>query len=242
MKLKSELIVAAVLMIIGFVLWHMGNTSEQEATHPTKPNSHKESCITNVQPIFSHHITDIDLVDSIVPPFFWVGDSDLKHTALMNTRGRVPLYLPSDATLFQGSHYVSEGEDHYLLDFQASCEIIVSFDHVTEPIDEIVALLPHEAQSDSRTEFVEPLEMHAGDLIGYTTGTINAKNWNFAVFNSVRSNHLVDHSDYSEYEKYTTAVCPFEYYPDVMRDEYENVFISDFGDVRVDKQLCSLDP
>ena len=120
-------------------------------------------------------------------------------------------------TLESGSHYVG---GPYMVEFQVSCEVRVRFGHMTEPVEAIKKLLPAEPKPDSRTEELAPIVFAAGDLIGYTTGTAVAGNWDFGVYNSTVRNRYADDADWGSSTTYTTAVCPFDYFPASLKASY----------------------
>ena len=126
-------------------------------------------------------------------------------------------------TLESGSHYVG---GPYMVEFRVSCEVKVRFGHITEPIEAIKKTLPSEPKTDSRTEELSPLAFAAGDLIGYTTGTDLAGNWDFGVYNSTVRNRYTDDPAWNNSTTYTTAVCPFDYFPAGMKSAYVAKFNS----------------
>ena len=113
-----------------------------------------------------------------------------------------------------------------MMDFRASCEVTVRFGHVTEPVESIKALLPSQPAEDSRTQELIPVQFAAGELLGYTTGTSAAGNWDFGVYNSTVTNRYINDPDWNNSTTYTTAVCPFEYFTGMMKAEYVSKFNS----------------
>ncbi len=228
---KVVVFLLVVVGIIGFMFFKKESLTK-------KTQDPISDCNSNPNPRFTHNFTDVSAIDSLIPPIYSSG-TGVKHTVLVNTIGRVPLYMPATGDLFQGSYYDSEGMGHYLLDFQITCEVVVSFDHVAEPVEKIRALLPSKPKNDSRTDFFEPkVKFRAGELIGYTSGTKNAKNWNFGVYNNTVQNYLSGDSEVKQFPKYTTAICPFEYYSKEMKNPYYALLSDSFGDIRPDKNLC----
>ena len=119
------------------------------------------------------------------------------------------------------------------------CGVTIVFDHVTEPIEKIRKLFPDIPRNDSRTDFFNSiLEMEAGELVGYTTGTVNAHNWNFAVYNSSEKNYLFETGEFAQYPKYFTQVCPFKYYNESAAELYKELFVLSDKDIVVEKNLC----
>lgn len=189
---------------------------------PTNTFIPKPSCISNSSPTFTHHITDINKVSYIAPPPTMASGNNLKPHSYIGTNGvKVPVYAPTAMTLKDGGYYV---QGPYILDFQVSCEVTVRFGHMTNPVDSIKNLFPGEPGSDSRTHEVSPVSFVAGELIGYTTGTNVAGNWDFGVFNSSVSNRYANDPAWNTFLLNTTAVCPFGYFTPDLKKAYTSKF------------------
>lgn len=180
------------------------------------------NCQSNTSPVFTSHITDISKVNYIVPPPTMGAGPSLKPHSYIGTDGqKVPIFAPADATLKSGSHYI---DGPYTVELQISCEVTIRFGHVTDPIDVIKNLLPAEPQPDSRTQGLKAIVFKAGDLLGYTTGTSKAGNWDFGVYNSATSNRYANDPDWNNSSTYTTAVCPFDYFASDLKTLYYSRF------------------
>lgn len=179
----------------------------------------KQKCTSNPSPTFTQDITDMSKVRYIVPPPTMGAGPNLKPHSYIGTDGQnVPVYVPVAVTLKSGSHYIG---GPYTIEFQVSCEVIFRFGHITNPVDSIKNLLPKEPQQDSRTQELSPISFNAGELIGYTTGTSQAGNWDFGVYNSTASNRYADDPDWNYSSVYTTAVCPFDYFTSDLKLAYQ---------------------
>lgn len=180
------------------------------------------SSCTSERPVFTHHITDITKIDNIViPPNFSQGDLKT-HNYIETDHVRVPVYAPADMVLTTGSYYVV---GPYRFDFQVSCDVTIRFAHVTEPIQELREVLPETPANDSRDQQVErQIRFKAGDLIGYTTGTSVAGNWDFGVYDATTKNKYATDGRYSFSQTYTTAVCPYDYFTPELRAAYAAKF------------------
>lgn len=189
---------------------------------PTSTLPPKPDCISNPYPVFTNHITDMSKVSYVVPPPTMGSGPSLKTHSYIGTNGvRVPIYAPMVMTLKGGSHYVG---GPYGFDFRVSCEVTVRFGHITDPVDSIKKLLPSEPKSDSRTQELSPVSFAAGELIGYTTGTDAAGNWDFGVYNSATSNRYANDPNWNNSTVVTTAVCPFNYFTPNLKAEYAAKF------------------
>ncbi|MBI2623823.1 MAG: hypothetical protein HYW65_04655 [Candidatus Liptonbacteria bacterium] len=197
--------------------------SSSPSTEQDPPVAQK-SCENNLAPVFTNHITDMSKVNYIVPPpTMGAGPSLKPHSYIGTDHARVPVYAPIASTLKSGSYYVG---GPYMLELSASCEVTVRFGHITEPVDAIKKLLPSEPKQDSRTEELAPVSFAAGELLGYTTGTDLAGNWDFGVYNSVTHNRYADDPAWNNSATYTTAVCPFDYFAADLKAVYVAKFNS----------------
>ncbi len=196
-----------------------------EETEEEEDASDQTDCVSNQAPDFTDDITDINLVSQIIQPPS-TGTGGLKTHAFMYTDlERVPVYAPADVSLTSGAFYLETNEGgEYLLLFDVTCEITFRFDHITEPADAIVAAFSDEPQEGTQTtQLAEPIEFLAGDLIGYTTGTIYGV-WDFGLYNSEVANQFSDDPDYNTSEVYTTAICPFDFFGEDQRTIYYDLF------------------
>lgn len=202
-----------------------GDPERVEGLPPPLPSEPlRPTCESNVSPVFTNDITDMSRVNYIgPPPTMGAGPSLKTHSYIGTDHARVPVYAPAAMTLESGSHYVG---GPYMMEFRVSCEVNVRFGHITEPVEAIKNLLPSEPKQDSRTEVLPPLTFAAGELVGYTTGTSAAGNWDYGVYNSAVRNRYGDDPNWSNSTTYTTAVCPFDYFSDNLRAAYVAKFNS----------------
>ena len=187
---------------------------------------------------FSHEFTDLKTISSIIPPVFR-NSKGIMPTMLINIKGKVPLYMPTSGKLVQGSYHNEQGVTFYMWEVEAGCGITIVFDHVTDPVEKIKNLFPNAPRNDSRTDpFGVPLEMVGGELVGYTTGSVNAHNLNFAVYSSSEKNYLFEKGEFNDRPKYYTQVCPLKYYDKPVKEAYEKLFVISDKDLSVEKNLC----
>ena len=165
----------------------------------------------------------------------------------------VPIYAPADSTL-TGITFYSEptpndqGQivdvEQYSLSFQVSCEVSYGYDHILRLSDQIRALAPTEPATTTRdAEAKTDLPLKAGDLIGYTTGTISAHNWDFLALNSSRSNQFANQDRYESAGDLGSLVigdCPYDYFSEELRNEYY-LLLSGHGGLR-DGDDCFVSP
>lgn len=181
-----------------------------------------KGCVSNPNPVFTHHITDTSLIKYVAPPPTMGGSgTSLKTHSYIGTNGaRVPVYAPVDMVLDTGAHYTI---GPYWLGFTVSCEVRLRFAHITEPIQAIKDVFPPTPQDGSNNQAVRnKISFKAGDLIGYTT----PGNWDFGVYNSTKPNRYAGDPTWGNSSVYTTGVCPFDYYSAEMRSDYADKFDS----------------
>lgn len=188
------------------------------------PSIQKQTCLSNPSPVFTHHVTDLDKISFIVPPPTMKPTKlpgDLKaHSYFMNMENsnKVPVYAPADMILIHGGYSVG---GPYFMNFKVSCEVLLRFGHITDPIDSIKKIFPN-LQTDSTWKELPPesqLSFKAGDIIAYTSGT-EAGSWDFGVLNSAIRNRYADDPKWSDSTSYTTAVCPYEYFTSELKALY----------------------
>lgn len=181
-----------------------------------------DACESNEFPVFTHHITDFGRITSIQTPPMIVSGFLKTHSYIETNGKRVPVYAPVDMTLVSGSFYVN---GPYTLNFKVGCGISLRFGHITQPIDEIKEVFQSEPAEDSRDQAItKTIRFRAGDIVAYTTGTNQAGNWDFGVYNSGVSNRYAASPDWSSSPTYTTAVCPFDYFTPELRSEYADKY------------------
>ena len=238
---KKFLISMFILAVCGITLaFYFLSSLSQKIPYPdVTPQKVSDSEIaTDCTPIFSHHFTDVDTIYSIIPPVFRNSKGTMP-TTLINIQGKTPLYMPTSGKLTQGSYHNEQGAQFYMWEADIGCGVTVVFDHVSEPVEKIRRLFPNTPRDDTRTDFFEtPLEVAAGELVGYTTGSVNAHNWNFAVYDAAEKNFLWNAGTFNDMSKYYTQVCPFKYYDRQMAEQYEDLFVLSFNDITVEKNLC----
>ena len=240
---SKKILIAVSLMLVmcGIVLtFHFLSPHSQKISFPgaTPQKGTSSEIITDCTPKFSHHFTDVDTIDSIVPPVFRNREGTMP-TTLINTMGKTPLYMPTAGKLTQGAYYTEQGTEFYMWEVDVGCGITITFDHVTEPVEKIRMMFSDTLKNDSRTAFFEaPLKLEAGELVGHTTGSVNSHNWNFAVYDVREKNFLWGASTFSDMPKYYMQVCPFKYYEGQMAAPYEDLFVLSFNEITVEKNLC----
>lgn len=183
-------------------------------------------CVSNSKVQFTHDFTDVDKISSVEPTIITPGNS--RHRAWLNIRSdKVPIFAPVDSELISGVYKNARGALDYDLHFQVSCEIWYLINHVIDPVGKIENVFPKTPQTDTRTNppFKEPIKVMAGELLGYTTGTPVAHNFDFGVFDLNHSNDGLPGDEGSKYGKEANFICPFDVLPDELRKKYYSKII-----------------
>lgn len=182
-------------------------------------------CINNPNPKFSHDLTQADKIIKVTPPSLVAGKNQDRAFLWIDTNktSKVPVYAPVDADLVSGVYKISKTIDtvDYDLHFQVSCEVWFYVNHVSAPIDEIKSRLPSqpETSTNNLTSFNPPIHFKAGELIGHTTGTFQAHNFDFAVFDLNHTNILTGQGGSSD-SRFKNFICPFDLFPGSLKISY----------------------
>lgn len=184
-------------------------------------------CVSNPKVAFTNDFTEIDKIKSVEPTIITPGNS--RHRAWLNiSSGKVAVYAPVDSELVGGVYKDARGVIDYDLHFQVSCEIWYLINHVTEPVDKIKNVFPKTPQTDTKTNapFREPVKVKAGELLGYSTGTSVAHNFDFGVFDLNHFNKDLPADEGSKYGKEANFICPFDVLPKDLKEKYYSKIIS----------------
>lgn len=184
------------------------------------------TCSSNSNPTFSNQLIDSNSVTDITtPPNIAKPSEHLKTHSYVDTAAPgVPIYAPIDMELIGGAHYVG---GPYMFDFRVSCEVTLRLAHVTDPIAKLKDAFPAEPKSGSTNDEVKPpVAVKAGELIAHSGGPPHVPNsgLDFGVYNSTKPNRYAGSQTSSIY---TTAVCPFDYFPESIRTAYRAKFDTD---------------
>lgn len=219
---------------------HGAEEVETERTDRQPQDRDRQGCTSDPSPLLTAPITDLSKIEVILPPFVISGDRFKSRSYVSIGRDangefyEVPVYAPIDSKLMSITYYVEpmqneQGEwldvEQYSLDFQVSCEVSYGFDHLWRLAEDVAALAPTEPARSTRGDFrlATPLSMQAGELIGYTTGTIQAHNWDFVFSNSSRRNSFANQERYEytgDLGNLLIGDCPYDYYDEEVRGAY----------------------
>ncbi len=199
----------------------------------------EQGCADEPVPLFTSHITDLNKIDFIIPTNVMSGNRFKNRSYLWIGSGvsgephEVPVFAPADSKLTALVFYVEPMQDEvdqwvdveqYPLSFDVTCEVSFGFDHLwrlSPRLDAIAPAVPATSTSGGRLE--TPLFVEAGELIGYTVGTIRAHNWDFVLTNSSIRREFANQDRYESFGNLwnlVTADCPYEYFADELKPDY----------------------
>lgn len=206
-------------------------------------------CVSDPNPRFTHSYTDLDQIEFINPTIVasgnWLKNRQYHKvvTDADNHAPTVPVYAPTNATAVGITHYLGtmqpwEGDafeiPQFDIRFEASCEVSFWFDHLSELAEPFASLAAPEPVRDTRDAQVPiRVDVNAGDLIGYTSGTEPAHTWDFVVTNLAKTNQFANQARYLQTGDLSHLLhgdCPFDYFNEPLRSEYRSRFGSWHGE------------
>jgi hypothetical protein len=228
---KRILIVFGVIVVILIVLGGFFGKRKINNGRGVFSSPESVNCKNVLLPQFSHHITEMEDV-TLVQPGGGVekyGNKNIiKSHSYIVVDGEVPIYAPTDSLAFEGANYMEEGMEQYSVFFQVTCDVFYLFDHIHKPVDKLKNEFTRRPTEDSRTFSIGPIEFSGGELIGYTTGTMNAHHFDFGLFDMTKHNPYTGYTNIVISERDYWSICPFDNFPQNMRIEYT----SHFGTIR----------
>ncbi len=239
------LIVTIVIVAAGAFLYTSYSQTSFQQTSDLKTNPYNSSeakisssaylgvpCQSNPSPKFIHDFTDVNLIQKVTPPSLIASKAQDRAFLWIDTVkiDKVPIYAPVDADLIRGVYKISKNIEtiDYDLHFQVSCEVWFFINHISAPTDKIKSLFPSQpaTATNNLTSVSPPLHFKAGELIGYTTGTAQAHNFDFAVFDLNTKTKLVGELK-SHDTRFNNFICPFDVLPESLKSSYYQKLIPD---------------
>ncbi|MBL4694257.1 S-layer homology domain-containing protein [Candidatus Gracilibacteria bacterium] len=194
-------------------------------TGPTSPFfGSTVPCTENPNLIFSHSLVNFQDISAIIPPGSPNGDVIKSHSYIESAKGNeIPIYAPTDSMLIAGVHYSEDpARSEYMLTFQTSCEIIFLLDHFTSPVAKIISALPETPQVGTQTNGTIPpllIEFKAGELLGYSSGTTQAKRFDFGLYDINQENQFANPERQRGWRDFNSA-CPYDYFESDVKIAY----------------------
>jgi len=186
-------------------------------------------CQHNIAPIFTRPFTNATMIQFVYPLGGISTGSPARSYVFVKTAPNgshlfVPVYAPVNMTL-QGITYAYRNygplgaRPEYRLDFQATCEVFLTFDHVPTVEGWIASLGPSVPANNTRTGVYVSVPVQAGELLGYTDGTRVAGSWDFMVLNHAKPAFHVNDSRWTS-DQYRYGDCPYDYFTGDVKATY----------------------
>ena len=211
------------------------NNTQHSGTDTNKDTNEDEE---TQEVTFTDHLFELDKARYIVPLGELEGgweEMEVNNMALVHIKrtGEYPapcmtmeVYAPTDMSLTSYSYYSYGGSPPiWTLIFEINADITLKLSALTD--------VPYTIKNTVGTEYTigeitlaTPLSFTPGELIGYAGGSADVTNWDILLYDKTHENFYVNPDRYKgEYlgERYLTAICPFQFYPDEMKQEYINL-------------------
>ncbi len=219
------------------------STLASTSSAPTSPGGASAAadpgCDADAGPALTHLYTDLDqiahLQPSIVTSGNWLKNRQY-HAVVTDAAGdapEVPIYAPADAVATGITHYLGlmhpwQGEPFELaqleIRFQAACGLSFGFDHVSRFVEPFASLVPDPVRDTRDAELPIRVEVQAGDLIGYSSGTVPAHTWDFVLSDASRTLRFANQRRYEESGDLRVllhAACPLDYLAPELRARWQ---------------------
>ena len=165
-------------------------SSDESMQSSQRDSTDSANCQPNARPIFTASFTDIDKLARISPMGGIMVGSQSRSYVGMKKDGNdfstpSPVYAPVDSKLV-GIVYAWRGDKaagvaEYRLDFQVSCEVTYSFDHIPQLSDKLSKLAPEKPADSTRDNPITPVPVAVGEQVGSTR-----KGLDFFLFNRAK--------------------------------------------------------
>lgn len=220
------LIVAAVLALIAAAAVYVKN--HQLPTESTSKHKGQTADCDNFK--LAHDTTKFDQVETVTPPGSIIAGSLKAHSYINFKPDQVEIIAPAGMTLVSGAKYTQppvEDKVQYLLDFEADCGYSIRYDHISDPGSEITDQLSGPPGETTRGQSLDPIDYQAGSVVGSTDGNGVQRQFDFGVYKKGNTNAFASDERYKPYiesDIHTSAVCPFDQYPDAKNKQYYKLF------------------
>src|SRR3989338_1756892 len=206
--------------------------SPAESTQSSQRDSTSSAnCQPNDHPVFTASFTDIDRLAQITPIGGIMVGSQSRSYVYMKKDGNdfstpSPVYAPVDSKLV-GIVYAwrdkAAGVAEYRLDFQVSCEVTYSFDHIPQLSDKLSKLAPEKPADNTYDNPITPVPVAVGEQVGSTR-----KGLDFFLFNRAKKVEYINPKRWIS-DHHTIADCPYDYFTDELKHKYYSLFTSAGG-------------
>lgn len=242
MKIVKKIFIIAGIIFLLFVLFIGFIRNFQLRKNNFFSSPARRNCNEGSIPEFSHHITDLSMVELIQPG----GDVEryqnkniIKSHSYVVVEQEAPIYAPIDSVALEGSTYIEEGMVQYSVFFQVTCDAFYLFDHIQKPVEKLKKSFSKEPSQDTRTYPIGPVEFSKGELIGYTKGTLNAHHFDFGLYDTNNYNSFAEYKGVDISERDRWSICPFDNFPENMKNEYYLLFGTIRSEELIPEAICS---
>ncbi|KKQ35325.1 MAG: hypothetical protein US52_C0028G0003 [candidate division WS6 bacterium GW2011_GWA2_37_6] len=232
----SFILIFIVIGIISFILLHENDEGTPSGPAAEAGTGELDEVKEDNSLVFTHDIFDTSRVSTIGPLGELNGGADeaqalngvlitIDHEYGENPK-KMAVYAPQDMRLeFYSYHTYGNEPPGWSLGFAFDENVKMKIDHITEVSQKIMdATTTKPLANDSSEKYPKTaVEVKAGELIAYTTGTSLAHNWNIYIYEKTNENYFVNLDRYKNSQAgnvYLTAVCPFKYYSGEMQAKY----------------------
>ncbi len=190
------------------------------------------TCKDDPHATFTHDFSEPSKLKLIEPPVIDGGNiRDRSWPAIDTSKAdKVAIYAPANVKLTSGIYKIAhEGASTYDYDlwFELSCQRWFFINHITDPVAKVRKLFPSTpnvpksgSATADRMQVSPPVSFTSGELIGYTSGTQDAHNFDLGVFDQNHMNTLPSsftvQGDSREYH----FICSFDLFPDAIKAQY----------------------
>jgi len=212
-------------------------TSKSPSTAPSvKPSpGNPQSSRCSETPEFTHDFIDPKFVRVVTPIGGQTGSGGViavrsyVHPAQEYIGQELPIYAPTNMTLFQASYYKPPGSSdtykpEYSLYFTASCGISVKFFHIKGVVGKVAGAVPKEPSSSSAGQNVTSTSVKAGEQIGWYKLGETSVAFDFWVDDDSVTNRFIVQSHFLN-SNTLHSVCPYNFYT----PEKKSVWLAKLG-------------
>lgn len=230
-----KVVIGLILLFLAVIIFrpfdHIRPPDKSSKTAPP-PISQNTLTPSNTPVIFTHPIfknKDIDWVSPLgesnggyieVQPLAGMTVNIKKDVA---QKGPIEVYAPIDMELVAYSYTLMEPEPtpDWSLHFKINEDLELVLHHIKNAGQKIVEVAGNNPKkNDSRTTEIrkpQQIKFKAGEVIGTTTGTSLAKNWNIYLYDKRVKNQFANQKRYESNhigQRLMNAACIFDYYED----------------------------
>ena len=213
--------------------------NNNDNTGPDSNGDQNDSGYNGAEEItFTEYMFELDKVNYIVPLGELEGGWEEMNVNIMalvhiKTTGdygspslTMEVYAPTDVTLSSYSYYgYGDHPPTWTLIFEINSDITLTLSALTDVPDKIKNVVGTE-YTTGEINVATPISFTPGELIGYAGGSADVTNWDILLYDKNHENQFVNQDRYKatyQGERYITARCPFDFYPDEMKQEYLNL-------------------